>query len=131
MSKFILTGAFLFNQFSCLKNDATGPVLFGNTEESPLKSELQKTQAFEIQSAFTKIYNMYKESVVFITTEQFVRVRPHPFFNDPMFRQFFRKPRGGQQQVQKRTGLGTGFPVTDLSVPTIMWYRASIISMSK
>ncbi len=105
---FILTGAFLFNQFSCLNNEATGPVLFGNTDESPLKAELEKTHACEIQNAFTKIYNMYRDSVVFITTEQFVRVRPHPLYNDPVFRQFFRQPRG-QQQVQKRTGLGTGF----------------------
>ncbi len=105
----ILTGAFLLNQFSCLKNDATGPVLFGNTEESPLKAEAEKTRAYEIQNAFTKIYNMYKESVVFITTEQFVSVQPHPFFNDPRFRQFFRQPRGEQNRVQKRTGLGTGF----------------------
>ncbi len=105
----LLTGAFLFNQFSCLKNDAHEPVLFGNTEESPLKGELEKTKACEIQHAFNKIYKMYHESVVFITTEQYVRVRPHPFFNDPMFRQFFRQPRGRRSQVQKRTGLGTGF----------------------
>ena len=104
----LLTGCFLFiSQFSCSSNkDAMS--LFGNTGESPLRSELKDSKAYEIQDAFRKIFELYKDSVVFITTEQVVRVRTRPFFDDPLMQEFF---GGGSPNstVQKRTGLGTGF----------------------
>ena len=91
--------------FYCNKNDGKGTSLFSNSEQSPLKSGSQTTKAEEIQDTFRKIFELYKDSVVFITTEQLVRVQPHPYFNDPMFKEFF----GGRgSSVQKRTGLGTG-----------------------
>lgn len=96
------------NHFSCSRDSAG--TLFGNSGESPLKSEAESSKAFEMQSSFRKIFDLYKDSVVFITTEQLVRVR-NPFFDDPVMRQFF--GRGGESQIQRRTGLGTGFIISD------------------
>ncbi|MDR3238285.1 MAG: trypsin-like peptidase domain-containing protein [Spirochaetia bacterium] len=103
----LFTACFLFiNQFSCSKDKNSPLSLFGNTDESPLKSELRGSKAHEIQDAFQKIFELYKDSTVFITTEQLVRVQTHPFFDDPQIREFFGN-RGST--LQKRTGLGTGF----------------------
>lgn len=84
--------------------------VFGNSSESPIKKEIESTKAFEIQDVFRKIFNQYRESVISITTEQFVKIR-NPFLDDPVFREFF--GGGGRSQVQKRTGLGTGFIISD------------------
>jgi len=96
------------NHFSCMKDKAGS--LFGNSGKTPIKDEIEATKAFEIQNAFRKIFNMNKDSVVFITTEQFVRVR-NPFFDDPIMREFFGKKGGAN--MQKRTGLGTGFILSE------------------
>lgn len=84
--------------------------LFGGTDESPLKSEVEGSQATALQATFRKVYELYKDRVVFITTEQYVRVRPHPFYDDPFFREFFGPPQ--RSRVEKRTGLGSGFIVS-------------------
>jgi len=100
----LITACFLLiNQFSCSKNPPAPP-LFGNTDDSPLKNEAKSSRAYEIQDTFGKIFDLYKDSTVFITTEQLVKVPVHPFFDDPQIRQFFGRPA-----LQKRTGLGTGF----------------------
>jgi len=96
------------NHFSCSRSNQG--VLFGNSSESPIKSEVENSKAFEIQNVFRKIFNQYKNSVVFITTEQTVKIR-NPFFDDPVMREFFGK--GGGSKVQKRTGLGTGFILSE------------------
>jgi len=96
------------NHFSCSRDNLG--VLFGNSGESPIKAEAESTKAFEIQNIFRKIFNQYKDSVVFITTEQLVKVR-NPFFDDPMMREFFGK--GGGSKIQKRAGLGTGFILSE------------------
>ncbi|HOP65091.1 MAG TPA: trypsin-like peptidase domain-containing protein [Spirochaetota bacterium] len=96
------------NYFSCSR-DGQG-ILFGNSGESPIKSEAESSKAYEIQETFRKIFDLYKDSVVFITTEQLVRVR-NPFFDDPVMREFF--GRGRESQVKKRTGLGTGFIISE------------------
>ncbi len=93
------------NIFYCHKSDGSGSNLLSNSEQSPLKLENQSVKAVEIQDTFRKIFELYKDSVVFITTEQLVRVPSHPFYNDPFMKEFF----GGRgSTVQKRTGLGTG-----------------------
>lgn len=89
-------------------NDATAP--------SPLKDKNKNSAVYELQKAFHEIYEVYKDSVVFISTEKTVTNRPnHPFFNDPFFREFFGQ-RGqdgqGRQLQQKQKGLGTGFILT-------------------
>ncbi len=96
------------NNFSCSHNEMP---LLGDTKDSPLKNK--SSRASEVQDRFREIYELYKERVVFISTEQTVKVQPNPFFDDPFFREFFRSP--GQRQAprtQKRTGLGTGFIVS-------------------
>lgn len=53
-------------------------------------------------------------AVVKISTAKVVTVRPHPFFDDPAFRQFF---GGGEDLIRPRkrveTGLGSGVIVSD------------------
>lgn len=96
-----------FNLYSCGRNKG---VVFGNSGESPIKSEIESTKADELQNVFSKIFMQYRESVVFITTEQYVKSK-NPFLNDPALRDFFRKGKRGQ--VEKRTGLGTGFIISE------------------
>jgi Do/DeqQ family serine protease len=96
------------NHFSCSKNKTSS--LFGNSGKTPIKDEIEATKAFEIQTVFRKIFNMNKDSVVFITTEQFVRIR-NPFFDDGVIREFF--GHKGGSNIQKRTGLGTGFILSE------------------
>jgi Do/DeqQ family serine protease len=96
------------NHFSCSRDNQG--VLFGNSGESPIRAEAESTKAFEIQNIFRKIFSQYKDSVVFITTEQIVKVR-NPFFDDPIMREFFGK--GGGSKLQKRGGLGTGFILSE------------------
>lgn len=100
-------------QFSCSKDREPG-TLFGNNKQSPIKAEASAAKAYEIQGIFAKIFDQYKESVVFITTEQIVKVAPHPFFEDPFMREFFGgSGQQGRSRVQKRTGLGTGFILSE------------------
>jgi serine protease Do len=95
--------------FSCAKKMST---LFGESSPSPLKGKSENARAWDIQNAFREIYDIYKDRVVFISTEQTVKLPTHPFFNDPMFREFFGVPEP-QQRYQKRTGLGSGFILSE------------------
>ena len=85
-------------------------IQFGRAGESPVRSEAELAKAFETQNIFRKIFSQNKDSVVFITTEQLVKVR-NPFFDDPVMREFFGRENGSK--VQKRTGLGTGFIISE------------------
>lgn len=98
----------LFNYFSCSQREAP---LLGEMKESPLKSRSDSMKASELQNTFREIYNLYKDNVVSISTEQTVRQPTHPFFNDPFFREFFGMPRP-RSRSHKRTGLGTGFIIS-------------------
>ncbi|MFC1671288.1 trypsin-like peptidase domain-containing protein [Spirochaetota bacterium] len=103
----------LTNQFYC-KPEVDSVNLFGKMEMSPLKEKSGVTKASEIQDTFRDIFDLYKDSVVFITTEQIVRVRPHSYYSDPFFQDFFnRGRRRDRARVQKKTGLGTGFIISD------------------
>jgi serine protease Do len=99
-----------FQGASCFNK--SGATLFGSIKNSPLKESPETAKAAEVQSAFNKIFDIYRESVVFISTEQTVRVRQHPF-NDPFFRDFFGERGVPRERTQKRTGLGTGFILTE------------------
>lgn len=96
------------NNFSCSQNY---PSLFGDMNDSPLKGNKSARNAVEMQEAFRQVYDLYKDRVVSITTEQTVKMPRHPFFDDPFFRQFFGAPE--QQRERKRTGLGTGFILSE------------------
>ncbi|MDY6968313.1 MAG: trypsin-like peptidase domain-containing protein [Spirochaetota bacterium] len=98
-----------FNYFSCSQNEIS---LFGDSNKSPLKGKNSSSDASSLQNTFREIYDLYKERVVSISTEQTVKQRTHPFFNDPFFREFFGQPRPKSRE-QKRTGLGTGFVLSD------------------
>ena len=76
--------------------------VFGVQEESPLKNSSDVENAWEIQGSFRKIYELYKDRVVFISTEQQIKIPYHPFYE--MF---------GYPQVQKQTGLGSGFVLSE------------------
>ena len=101
-----LTMLFIFLLISCQKISLARTDMFGNNEASPLKRKFETSYVAELQNAFGQIYELYKSSMVFITTEQMVRVH-HPFFNDPWMMEYY-----GYSRVQKRTGLGTGFILT-------------------
>ncbi len=80
---------------------------------SPLKDKNRESAVYELQKTFHGIYELYKDSVVYISTEKTIKTRYyHPFFYDPFFRDFF-GPQGrskkNKQPEQKQKGLGTGF----------------------
>jgi serine protease Do len=105
----IVIASFFLYPYSCSQKDA--PV-FGESSQSPVKSSAEAAKATEIQKAFRDIYDIYKDRVVFIATEQTVKIPQHPFFNDPFFREFFGGPQQGPR-TQRRTGLGTGFVLSE------------------
>jgi serine protease Do len=106
----ILTVVFMLYEFSCFRSGDSS--LFGDIGQSPLRKEAESAQAVEIQNTFRKIFNLYKDRVVFITTEQVVRVQQNPFFDDPFLRDFFGRGDGGRR-TEKRRGLGSGFIISE------------------
>lgn len=78
-------------------------------DENPLLKSKAIRNASDIQEALREIYQTVSPSVVRIETEQIVKMRTSPFFNDPMFRRFFGNP---QEHEQKRQGLGSGFIIS-------------------
>ena len=100
--------------FAWYSTDGVGDVsVFGSKEESPLKKSDEVAKAWDVQTSFREIYELYSDRVVFISTEQTVKLPQHPFFNDPFFRDFFGIPKQPRSQTQKRTGLGTGFILSE------------------
>ncbi len=84
--------------------------------ESPIKNKHVGTPVYQLQDTFHEVFELYKDSVVFISTEKTVQVTANPFFNDPFFNRFFGHPEGNNQQqpqTQKQTGLGTGFIISE------------------
>ncbi len=79
---------------------------------SPLKSGKDRDLIAAIQNTYHDIYNEYKDSVVFISTEKTVTMqRFNPFMDDPALRDFFNFP-DSQPQTRKARGLGTGFIIS-------------------
>ncbi|MBP7735588.1 MAG: trypsin-like peptidase domain-containing protein [Spirochaetes bacterium] len=90
-----------------------GEQFLGDTgRESPLKKQNQNSPIYELQRTFQKIYDQYRNSVVFISTEKTVKTAYRdPFMDDPFFREFFGKNRPAPDS-RKQKGLGTGFIVS-------------------
>ncbi len=84
--------------------------IFADPGPSPLRREGLTSGVGEIQTVFGRIYELYKDRVVFITTEQTVKMSS-PFMDDPFFREFFGD--GGAPMVQRRRGFGTGFILSE------------------
>ncbi|HQO39759.1 MAG TPA: trypsin-like peptidase domain-containing protein, partial [Spirochaetota bacterium] len=86
--------------------------VFGNTNQSPLRGDKVTADTVKAQESFRKVFELNRDSVVYISTEQTVKRQRHPFFDDPFYRDFF--PRELQQnRTQKVTGLGTGFIISE------------------
>lgn len=105
----LLISAFFISGVFC-KNSGSS---FGSEGSSPLRSDSAVADAVKAQEVFRKIYEMNRNSVVFISTEQTVKVQRNPFFDDPFFREFFGPEMRQQPKTQKRTGLGTGFIISE------------------
>jgi serine protease Do len=98
---------FIALTFYCLKHNNS--FLKEVYAESPLKDKHKNTSIYELQQTFHEIYELYKDSVVFISTEKTVRIQ-NPFYNDPFLRRFFNIPN--LPETQKQRGLGTGFIIS-------------------
>ncbi|MBN2435496.1 MAG: trypsin-like peptidase domain-containing protein [Spirochaetes bacterium] len=106
----LLISSVILYTFSC--KGESGPDFLSGTRPDINNSEAI-TDASNVQKAFNEIYDLYENTVVFISTEQTIKMRQHPFFNDPFFREFFGGRPMPEEQEQKRTGLGTGFILSD------------------
>ena len=102
----LLVVLLIFSSLSCQKTSLTRTDMFGNNESSPLKKKTRTSHVVKLQSVFGQVHELYNASVVFITTEQIVRVR-NPFFDDPWIMEYY-----GHSRLRRRTGLGTGFVLT-------------------
>jgi len=81
-------------------------------KESPLKKNPSNSIIHELQKTYHEIYNEYKDSVVFISTEKTVNVKGiNPFTDDPVFREFFGM-KNTPPKTRKARGLGTGFIIS-------------------
>lgn len=118
MLKYILPAAglvilFLVYHFACSRPGTSFSSIFGDAGESPLKESAKKTGAYELQESFRKIYDQYKDRVVFVTTEQLVRVQPFPFYDDPFLREFFGSGMEPAPQIKMRKGFGSGIILSE------------------
>lgn len=86
--------------------------LFGNSDPSPLRNDSVTAETVKVQESFRKVYELNKESVVYISTEQTIKTQRNPFMDDPFFRDFF-PPEMQQKKNRKATGLGTGFIISE------------------
>jgi serine protease Do len=86
--------------FSCTRSEVD--TVFGEQQDSPLKNDSSAQPAWQIQQTFRKIFEIYKDRVVYISTEQTVRLPYNPF--SEMF---------GIPRQQTRTGLGSGFILSE------------------
>lgn len=86
--------------------------VFGNSSSSPLRNDSVTAENVKVQEAFRKVYELNKDSVVYISTEQTIKTQRNPFMDDPFFRDFF-PPEMQQKKNRKATGLGTGFVISE------------------
>lgn len=89
------------NYFSCSDSETKveKSLMSRTLTDSPIKNDPLIQKAWNVQEAFTKIYELYQDRVVFISTEQNVRI--------PEWYSMF-----GMPQVQKQQGLGSGFIIS-------------------
>ena len=105
----------------CSNNLFSDSSFLSETEKkSPLKKN-NKSSAYELQNTFHEIYNQYKDSVVFISTEKTVSSGGfNPFMDDPVFREFFGMK--DLPKTKKDRGLGTGFIISSDGYICTNWH---------
>jgi serine protease Do len=104
--------AFVLTVLAAFNPAHAGTFLEETGRESPLKKQNQNSLVYELQKTFQNIYEQYRQSVVFISTEKTVPARyGDPFLDDPFFRNLFRRGRE-VPDTRKQKGLGTGFIVS-------------------
>jgi len=108
-----LSALLLVYYFACGGMGNSFSSIFGNAGQSPLKVNAEKTGAYALQESFRKIFELYKDRVVFVTTEQMVRVQPNPMFSDPFMREFFGQQMEQAPHIQMRKGFGSGFILSE------------------
>lgn len=92
---------------------------FGSSDSNPIVKMDETSHLLDTQKVLRAIHDTYDGRVVFITTEQMVKIPDNPFMNDEFFGQFFNSPNrnrgsnGNQQRMQKQTGLGSGFFISE------------------
>ena len=96
----LLASAFMT---SCNHEGLFEPLLAQHAGSSPLKNKNRDSAVYRLQKTFHEIYELYKDSVVFISTERTVRTPPglDPFFGMQI-----------PPQSRKQSGLGTGFLIS-------------------
>ncbi len=80
-------------------------------KQSPLKNNPKNQAIHAMQDSFRNVYNLYKDSIVYISTERTIKVKNLDPFDDPIVREFFGY-RGKHPSTRKSKGLGTGFVLT-------------------
>ncbi len=78
---------------------------------SPLKNNESQAMGYQLQKTLHNIYELYNDSVVFITTEKTVVIKSG---NSPFFEQMSKELFGsaGQPKTKTLKGLGTGFIIS-------------------
>ena len=113
MKKSLRSATLTMLVISCMFVNAGAAFLDDATAPSPLKDKNRNSPVYVLQNSFHEIYELYKDSVVFISTEKTVKTRyNHPFFDDPFFREFFGQrgqSKRNREMNRKQKGLGTGF----------------------
>ena len=113
MKKSLRSATLTMLVISCMFVNAGAAFLDDASSPSPLKDKNRNQAVYVLQNSFHEIYKLYKDSVVFISTEKTVKTRyNHPFFDDPFFREFFGQRGQGKRNREmnrKQKGLGTGF----------------------
>ena len=84
---------------------------FGAPDTSPLRNDSVTLDSVKAQESFRKVWELNRDSVVYISTEQTVKNQRNPFMDDPFFKDFI--PPEMKRRQQKVTGLGTGFIISE------------------
>lgn len=84
---------------------------FGAPDTSPLRNDSVTLDSVKAQESFRKVWELNRDSVVYISTEQTVKNQRNPFMDDPFFKDFV--PPEMKRKQQKVTGLGTGFIISE------------------
>ncbi len=95
----------------CLPFTTNADFLKEAKRKSPLKNK-SSASVYELQKTYHKIYEQYRDSVVFISTQRIVKVRYRNPYVHPFFRDFFENELRRMPRTRRFRGLGTGFIIS-------------------